>query len=146
MSVRGNLTLRSAAEVTPVTFEAQSSAVVRRAVVAVGLVTIAVIHLLDLPGKWEEVRYLGWGYIGVIVTSLVLADLVLRRDDRRVTGAAGLVSASVLIGFMINRTVGMPGAIGAIGNWGEPLGVAALVAEAVVLWVAAHSALARSHS
>ena len=51
--------------------------------------------------------------------------------------AAGVLAIAVLIGFTINRTIGIPGATGDIGNWLEPLGLLSLAVEAFVLWQAA---------
>jgi hypothetical protein len=56
--------------------------------------------------------------------------------SRRDFAAAAVLAAAVLIGFSVNRTVGMPGAMDDIGNWFEPLGLLSLVAEAFVLWQA----------
>ena len=115
---------------------ARAGHVARRAVAATGLFGIALIHLLDLPSKISEAPYLGYGYIGLIVASLVLVEMLLRRDDALVWGAAASLSAAVVAGFVINRTVGMPQAHGDIGNWGEPLGLASLAVEAFVLLLA----------
>ena len=54
----------------------------------------------------------------------------------------------MIVGFTINRTVGMPGATGDIGNWLEPLGLLSLVVEVFVLWqsVAAVVGLSRTPS
>ena len=117
------------------------SITVRRAVVAVGLAGIALIHLLDLPGKWAETRYLGIGYVLVIGASLVLAEIISTRDDKRAMYASAALSAMVLIGFVVNRTVGMPNATEDIGNWGEPLGLASLCVEAITVWVPARGAM-----
>jgi len=108
----------------------------RRAVAAAGLLGIALIHLLDLPGKLDETRYLGYAYIGLIAASVVLAELLIRRDDRRVWAATAGLAALVLIGFVVNRTVGLPRAMEDIGNWLEPLGLASLFVEGSVILLA----------
>jgi len=115
----------------------------RRGAAAVGLLGIALIHLLDVPGKFGETPYLGVAYLGLIVTALFCAELLLRRDDRLVWAATGALAASTLIGYTLSRTTGLPGAMGDVGNWLEPLGLASLFVEGVVLLLAA-SALARS--
>ncbi|MGI9196607.1 MAG: hypothetical protein ACR2KE_04005 [Candidatus Nanopelagicales bacterium] len=114
----------------------EASDIARRAIVAVGLVGIALVHLLDVQGKLEEVPYLGFAYIGLIIASLVLADLNVRRGGRMVYAASAGLAAAVIIGYAINRTVGMPGAMDDIGNWWEPLGLASLLVEATVVWFA----------
>jgi hypothetical protein len=119
------------------------TSIIRRALVAAGLFGIAAAHLADLPGKMQEVPYLGWAYIGLIATSLVLAELVTTRADRRLMAASAGLSAAVLVGFVINRTIGMPNATDDIGNWTEPLGMISLLIEAAVIWIGARAWLAR---
>lgn len=106
----------------------------RRSISALGLIAIAIIHILDLPSKWSEVRYLGVGYVGVIVVSLVLAERIVMKKSNRDYLLAAALSASVLTGFIITRTVGMPGAMDDIGNWLEPVGLVSIVVEALVVW------------
>jgi hypothetical protein len=52
----------------------------QRAVAIIALLGIALIHLLDLPGKLGETPYLGVAFIGLIVASVVLAGLLAMRD------------------------------------------------------------------
>ena len=108
--------------------------VARRAIVAVGLFAIVLLHALDLPGKLAELPYVGWMFIGLIIASLVVAEGLMRMDDRRLWLAAGLLAASAFIGYAISRTVGLPGDLGGDkGNWIEPLGLASLVVEGIVV-------------
>ena len=46
--------------------------------------------------------------------------------------AAGL-SASVILGYVLSRTTGLPQATDDIGNWSEPLGIASLFVEGAVI-------------
>ena len=114
---------------------------IRRGATVVGLLSIALIHVLDLPGKWAETRYLGVGYVLVIAISLVLAEIVSTRNNRPAMYASALLSIAVLIGFVVNRTVGMPGANEDIGNWTEPLGLASLFVEVITVWVTMRGAV-----
>jgi hypothetical protein len=51
---------------------------VARTTAVVGLAGFALIHLLDLPGKFSETPYLAWTYIALIVGCFaVAAALVL---------------------------------------------------------------------
>jgi hypothetical protein len=120
-----------------------STSIISRALIVSGLFGIAAIHLADLPGKMQEVPYLGWAYVGLIGAALVLAELVATRDDRRLLPASAGLSAAVLVGFVINRTIGMPNAMDDIGNWTEPLGMISLLVEAAVIWIAARAWFAR---
>jgi len=108
--------------------------VLQRCAAVIGLVGIAVIHLLDVNDKLEETPYLGVLFIGLIVTSLIVAELLVRADDPRVWLAAGTLAALTILGYVISRTTGLPGDGGAdIGNWTEPLGLASLLVEGIVV-------------
>ncbi|HVT75490.1 MAG TPA: hypothetical protein VHD87_00555 [Acidimicrobiales bacterium] len=110
-----------------------SHRIVARAVAAVGLLGIGLIHLLDLPGKIKETPYLGVAYILLIIGTLVASAWLAVRDDRRAWVLGGALAALTLVGYVVNRTVGMPGAMDDVGNWLEPLGLASLFVEALVV-------------
>ena len=108
--------------------------VLQRCAAVIGLIGIAVIHLLDVNDKLEETPYLGVLFIGLIVTSLIVAELLVRADDPRVWLAAGTLAALTILGYVISRTTGLPGDGGAdTGNWTEPLGLASLLVEGIVV-------------
>jgi len=109
---------------------------IRRGAGVVGLVAVALIHLLDLPGKLSETPYLGVMYIGLMISALIVAEALIRSDRIVVWAAAGLLAASAMGGYSLTRTVGLPGAMGDIGNWLEPLGLASLFVEGVVILLA----------
>ena len=109
-------------------------AVNRRVAVGLGLASVVAIHILDLPGKFAETPYLAAFYVALIIASFVLTERLFVAGTRRDFLAAAALSAAVIVGFTINRTVGMPGATGDIGNWLEPLGLLSIVVEAFVLW------------
>jgi hypothetical protein len=119
----------------PKTLRGLVSEIAARAAVAVGLAGIALIHLLDSIGKWSETRYLFWMYIALMAGSLITAGAVLFTRSRLSWLAAAAVAASALAGYVIDRTVGLPGATGDIGNWTEPLGLASLFVEGAVVAV-----------
>jgi len=108
--------------------------------VLVGLAGIIAIHVMDLPGKLEESPYLGVGYVFVcLVAGFLMVRMVAGPSRLDFLAAAGL-SAMVFAGFVVNRTVGMPGASGDIGNWMEPLGLLSLVVEAFTFVMAVRGA------
>lgn len=106
----------------------------RRVAVGLGLASVAAIHILDLPGKFAETPYLAVLYILLIIASFVLTERLFVAGTQRDFLAAAALSVAVIASFTINRTVGMPGATGDIGNWLEPLGLLSIVVEAFVLW------------
>ena len=127
-------------------FEPAVAALVRdavaRAIAVVGLAGVALIHLLDSPGTFGEQAYKGWLYVGLIAGSIVTAAALIRSSDSRAWLAAALLPLGALAGFVVSRTVGLPGGADDIGNWTEPLGLASLFVEGclVALSVAVLSA------
>jgi hypothetical protein len=109
---------------------------VTRAVAVVGLAGIALIHLLDLPGKFDETPYIAWMYIGLILGCIGVAGALIHSGGRKSWTACAVLPLSVLIGFVLSRTTGLPDATGDIGNWGEPLGIASMFVEATLLALA----------
>lgn len=108
-----------------------------RASVAGGLGALAVIHAVDSVGKWTESRYIFWLYMAAIVSALAITAWTIFTPSRTALLAAAGLSVSVLLGYVINRTVGLPGAMDDIGNWTEPLGLASMVVEAATALIAA---------
>jgi vacuolar-type H+-ATPase subunit I/STV1 len=106
----------------------------RQIATVLGLAGIAVIHILDLPGKFAEAPYLAFGYIGIIVVAGIMIERLLTGKRTVDYLMSSVLSVAVLIGFVINRTVGMPGATGDIGNWLEPLGFLSLFVEIWAVW------------
>jgi hypothetical protein len=111
---------------------------VARAAGVVGLAGIGLIHLLDLPSKLNETPYLGWMYIALIVGAVLCAFELLRTGSDRAWMAGGLLALGAITGYTLTRTVGLPSATGDVGNWLEPLGLAALFVEAILVAVTAY--------
>ena len=92
---------------------------------------------MDLPDKWTEVRYLGIAYVGLIASATYLAARVISNPKPNEVLASLGLAASVIVGFVINRTVGMPLAMDDIGNWWEPLGLVSLYIEGIAVYLSA---------
>jgi len=108
-----------------------------RTVAIVGLCAVALIHVMDAPGNFAgPAAYIGGLYLAVIAGSLVLATAFVRSSDRRLWAAAGGLAASVIIGFVLSRTTGLPYSTDDIGNWAEPLGMASLFVEGAMVALA----------
>ena len=114
-------------------------ATIRSAALVLGLASIIAVHVMDLTAKMQEVPYIGFMYIGVIVVAGFLIHRVMSGATRLDFLAAAGLAGAVIVGYVVNRTVGMPGATGDIGNWWEPLGFLSVVIETwvVVLGVTA---------
>ena len=96
---------------------------------AAGLAAIAVIHLLDLPGKLEETKLIASLYILLIIGCVLGIGLLLRVQSRLAWMAAAVLAAAPFICYCLSRTVGLPTLTDDIGNWTEPLGLLSLVVE-----------------
>jgi hypothetical protein len=104
-----------------------------RLLAVVGVAGIAVIHILDAPGTFTGVKYIFWLYIAVIVGAIPISLLLLQWSSRRAWIAPALLAAGPLIGYLLTRSVGLPGDSGDIGNWLDSLGLASMFVEVAVL-------------
>jgi hypothetical protein len=105
-----------------------------RAVGAVGLLGMGLIHLLDSLD--QDVRYIFWLYMALIAGSAVLALWLLARDSAAAWTGALLMAALVIAAYVLSRTTGLPNADDDIGKWKEPLGVASLFVEGGIVALA----------
>jgi hypothetical protein len=107
---------------------------VTRAIGVLGLCGMALIHAIDAPSHFGGPgTYLGLMYVGLIVTSLGLAAGLINSGASRLSAATGALAASVIVGYVLSRTTGLPSSSDDIGNWGEPLGIASLFVEGSLL-------------
>src|SRR5580658_2150380 len=91
---------------------------------------IAVIHLQDQGGLLgnQSPMWLKYGYYLVEISSTISAALIIRgKTAGWVLGLAS--SVGPMTGYMLSRTVGLPGDPGDVGNWGYLLGTVSLVVE-----------------
>lgn len=109
------------------------------------LLATAGTHVPLIPEHLAEAPYVGVLFIALSVASVGCAVLLARWDTPFVWAASGLLTLLAVSAFLVSRTVGLPQIGDDIGNWSEPLGFPALLAEvlATVLAVAAlrHSLL-----
>ena len=116
---------------------------IARGVAAIGLAGVALIHLLDLPGQLSETPYMFVLYLALMVSSLALAGVLIGTSDARVWAAATILSALVIVGYVLSRTTGLPQSNDDIGNWSEPLGMASLFVEGSLVALASAVLVAR---
>jgi hypothetical protein len=114
---------------------------VARAVGAVALGALALIHVEDLPDTISSSLLIGVEYLGLIAASIVVAGLLLIRSGPRVWLAAAALAGSAMLAYTLSRTTGIPGDSGDIGNWRCSLGLAALTVEAMILLVTGSAVL-----
>jgi hypothetical protein len=113
----------------------QSAAVTARAVAALALVALAVIHVVDLPGTLGPTPLVGIGYLGIIAGAVVIGGVLIARPHWLAWAAAAAVASSAMGGYVLTRALhgGFLGDHGDVGNWHCPLGIAALSVESVIL-------------
>jgi hypothetical protein len=111
----------------------------------VSALALAAIHLIEMPEEFEEVPYLGvlFAVGGVLLVAAAVG--LIRRSSSRVAWVTGsLVAVGMFAGYCISRTAGLPGL--EVEEWGEPLGVLALVLEVVFVAAAAVAFMAHARS
>src|SRR3954470_20735090 len=116
---------------------------IARAVAAIGLAGVALIHLLDLPRQLSDTPYMFFLYLALMVSSVVLAGVLIGTSDARVWAAATVLSALVIVGYVLSRTTGLPQSSDDVGNWSEPLGLASLFVEGSLVTLGSGVLLAR---
>jgi len=69
-------------------------------------------------------------------TGLALALRLTQGADRRTWAAMFALAAAPVAGYLLSRTTGLPGDPSDIGEWADPLGLAALAVEVALVGLA----------
>ena len=104
---------------------------------ALGLLAVAVVHLIDGRGSLNGHFYVGALELALVAACVPLALLLLTRPVRLFWHAAGALCSGALLVYIASRTVGLPGSSDDIGNWFETLGVLNVLLQAGVIALAA---------
>ena len=91
---------------------AQGADVIARAVGALALAALAVIHVVDLPGTLGPTPLVGVGYFGIIVAAVLAGGLMIARPHWLAWAGAGAVAVSAMGGYVLTRA--LPGGFSAI--------------------------------
>src|SRR5580693_9834762 len=104
----------------------QESDTVARAVAAMALAALAVIHVVDLPATLGPTPLIGIGYLGIIAAAVSIGAVMISRAHWLSWAAAGALAASAMGGYVLTRSLpgGFLGDHGDVGNWRCPLGIA----------------------
>jgi hypothetical protein len=100
--------------------------------VAASLVTLAA-HVPITGAHLHEAPYVGALFILLEVAAAALSAWMLWRDDRAAYALIALTGTLAIAGYVASRSVGLPQIGDDVGNWGEPLGVVAIAAEALMV-------------
>jgi hypothetical protein len=118
---------------------AQDVDLIARAVAALALAALAVIHVVDLPGTLGPDRLVGIGYIGIVAGAILVGGAMIARSHWLVWAAAGGLATAAMGGYVLTRALsgGFLGDHGDVGNWRCSLGIAALSVETLIILLAA---------
>jgi hypothetical protein len=99
---------------------------------AAGLNVTAAVHLAIAPEHLHEAPYAGVLFVALAVAALVAAALVLTTSHPAVWAGATALVLAALVSYFLSRSVGLPSLSDDVGDWLNPLGVIAVVAETIV--------------
>jgi len=91
------------------------------------ILTTGIIHLIDAPSSFQDAPYKGALFVVNGIGALIAAVGIWRGARVWGWGLGLLVAAGAFVGYVISRTVGLPGL--GVDVWLEPLGVASLIVE-----------------
>jgi hypothetical protein len=104
-----------------------------RGVAITALSGIALVHLVQLPDTAHAMPGLAVLFGLLALTVAGLASALVHSDTPRLWQATALTSAAALVGYVLTRSTAVPLDNGDVGNWLEPLGLAALFIETALL-------------
>ncbi len=109
----------------------------QRSLAVTALALTAGIHIALVPAHLREAPYAGALFIALSATALAIAILLVVCNHRLVWLAGGTLSLTALLAYLVSRSVGLPLLGDDVGDWLNPLGVAAVLAEtaaALICW------------
>lgn len=112
-----------------------------RPLLVVALFVTGAAHIPVIPEHLQEAPYIGALFIALSVTSFVLAAVIVVRDVPAVYVVTAIVTGLAIFAYLLSRAVGLPQIGDDIGNWFEPLGVVAVIAEFIAVLTAGGIAL-----
>ena len=92
------------------------------------------IHLVEAPEYLEEATYTGLLFVANGIVAAIAAVGIYRGARGWGWGLGAVLAAASIVGYVMSRTVGLPG-IG-VEEWLEGAGIASLVVEALFVAVA----------
>ena len=108
-----------------------------RAVTVIGLIAVGIIHALEIPGQVSGTVWLTIGFCLLAVVAPGAGLWLLLRPSLLAWEFTGAVCALAAAGYVLTRSVPVPGDAGDVGNWLEPLGMTALIVEGFVVIIVA---------
>jgi hypothetical protein len=117
------------------------TAVILRAMGIVLLLSLAVIHIVQLVPTFQQTPVLGVAYVLLIAAALVVGARLVKGHESAVQLwlPVATVGAAVIAGYAFTRMLSTPLDHYDVGNWACALGLAALFVEGVLIAVAAYA-------
>lgn len=104
-----------------------------RLAVVPAMLAAAAFHLPVISAHLAEAPYMGILFLVLSGACVVLAAVLINFDSPAVYALAALTCGSAVAGYAVTRLVAFPMLADDVGNWAEPLGVASVLAESVVV-------------
>ena len=99
------------------------------------ILATGLIHGVEAPEAFDEIMYKGILFSLNAVGALIAAFGIRQNKKGLGWGLGFAVAAGSFIGYVLSRTVGLPGLPPEPDAWFEPLGVASLVVEGLFVVV-----------
>ncbi|MBS1968112.1 MAG: hypothetical protein JST60_20435 [Chloroflexi bacterium SZAS-1] len=96
------------------------------------ILATGLVHLVEAPENLEEAFYKGVLFFLNAAGALIAAVGIYRGQRGWGWSLGSLIALGSIVGYVISRTVGLPG-LEVDDEWFEPLGVASLLVEGVYL-------------
>jgi hypothetical protein len=100
------------------------------------LIAVGVFHALEIQGQLSGAAWLTAGFCLLAVVAPMAGLWLLAHPSLGAWQFAGLTSAAALGGYILTRSVPVPGDTGDVGNWLEPIGLASILTEGVIIILA----------
>jgi hypothetical protein len=108
-----------------------------RAIAGTGLVAIAALHVAAAGPEWPDARWVFWSFMALAGVCLAMASRLSLGLDRWARPAVLGLALLPIVGYVLSRSTGLPGATDDIGDWANPLGIATLAVESALVVLAA---------
>lgn len=101
------------------------------------LVIIAGIHLIDAPDSFGDAPYKGVLFVLNGIGALLASALILRNRNTAGWWLGMVVAASAVVGYVMSRTIGLPGLEAEPDAWFETLGITSVICEVAFIAIGA---------
>ena len=105
------------------------------------LMSLAVIHIVQLVPTFQQTPLLGVGYVFVIAAAVVVGAFLVKghRSAVMLWLPVAALGVAVFLGYAFTRVLSTPLDNQDVGNWACTLGMAALFVEGLMVAIAAYA-------